>query len=179
MTSRLHRQLASTITDLAWLARHITEVEAELVTKSTVLQGIAYDGAGTPGSGISDPTGAAALAPSGARHDLDELTQLVDRLQRTAHAAVALASNHRTQDPAKLRRNLRHLVAEGEPGCELHARVGVWVPVYRAGTVAGRLNEKTALCRACYDFVGTNDRTPSKRELNIEKRTGKRLRPAV
>lgn len=175
MTTRLHRQLASIAVDIAYLGSCITEVEAELATKIVDLQGVAYDGSGIR-SGISDPTARAALAPSGARHDLDRLHDAIRRAEAAIRDAAAIATNHRTQDPATLRRNLRRLIADGEPGCELHARVGVWVPVYRSGTVAGRLREKTALCRACYDFIGTNDRAPSKKELNAEKRTGK-LRP--
>lgn len=179
MTTRLHRQIATTTIDIAYLASCIAEVEAELHTKLAGLKGVTYDGPGATSNGHSDPTAQVALTPDPARHDLDRLTRAINQLATIAHTAATIASNHRTPDPAKLRRNLQTLTANGDPGCELHARIGVWAVVYRTGTVAGRLNEKTKLCRACYDFVGINDRPPSKRELNTAKRTGKRLRPAA
>lgn len=180
MTSRLHRTLADGTRYLVYLAGCIHEVETELHTKITDLQGVAYDGDGRRGNDISDPTARAALANTGARHDLDELTRAIDSARAALALAATIASNHRTQDPTKLQRNLRSMIATGDPGCESHVRIGRWVaptPKLKGRTTVGhRLTEPLWLCGPCYDFVGTRDRLPTKAELSEEQRSGK-LRP--
>jgi len=97
---------------------------------------------------ISDPTGNAALKPHAkplteAAHHLDEIRVRLSRLE-------ALHGAHSPQVAGKV---------NNEPGCQACARhrnndnEPVWSPVYRTGTVAGRLEFSMALCRWDYEHV--------------------------
>lgn len=173
MTTRMHRQIASIAVDIAYLGSCITEVEHELATNTAILKGNAYDTIGPSGAGVSDPTAAAALTPDPIRQDHDRLRNILTTIANLTHEATVIASNHRSPDPATLKRNLRHLAANGEPGCDNHTRINEWTPIYRTGTVGDRLPARHALCRACYDFVGIHNRLPSRKELTRARHTGK------
>lgn len=105
------------------------------------------DNPGKP-SGHGDPTGNAALTPHA--HPLTDAAKLLDEIKVRLSKLEALHSFHSPPGTGRV---------DNEPGCQAcakhrnHDGNPVWSQVWRTGTVAGRLDVSTRLCRWDYEHV--------------------------
>jgi hypothetical protein len=136
-------------------------------------------------SGISDPTGNAAIRSDKARDDMVRLTAIFRRLRADTDQAVMIANNWSAR--AASEHEKRRTQDENEPHCESCSRVEIakgvswWVEPHSNGsgyyrtTVGDTLTEAMWLCQWCRDHTTTRGCLPSHDELE-QHRDGKRIR---
>lgn len=150
------------------------------------------DDDGMPIPAVSDPTGETVVNYLTSRTKGDPAGQDLARLDkaiRSAHDLIAKAVDilaTYTPRPANAhdRRQLEKTNTKPDPVCESCIRTesakGVTrgMPVHRTGTVNGNLDQPTALCRWCYDYVRTTGKLPTEAVL-ADYYAGKRIYTSV
>lgn len=132
-------------------------------------------------SGISDPTGNAAIRSDKARDDMVRLTAIFRRLRADTDDAVMIANNWSAR--AASEHEKRRTQDENEPHCESCCKVEIakgvtwWVEPLTAErtTVNDSLTQAYWLCRWCWDHVDQCGCLPNDDELE-QHRDGKRIR---
>jgi len=129
---------------------------------------------GGPGQkgGVSDPTFSRMLEGDNDGHELKRLRKAIAK--GDGDQAVRIVQAWTPRPPSA--KALRETSSSNEPGCARHARIDVWAPVHRRGTVNGNLDNPEDLCRPCYEFVARTGEAPTDQELRLGQRAGK-LRP--
>lgn len=110
------------------------------------------------------------------RHLTDKLGRLHQRPhQPMVHDARTVWRIIQQWAPRKATsKDLREVAAaNAQDGCTNHARIGVFEPVHRTGTVGGNLALPAALCSSCYDQVRRNGKVPTGEWMERRQRTGK------
>jgi hypothetical protein len=90
----------------------------------------------------------------------------IDHAAQTIQRITVETLNTRPPTP----KDLAHLAADGQPGCQSCARIKWWNdPNYNTGrptNLGGLLPEPWLLCRPCQTFTINNDRPPTRNELD-------------
>lgn len=132
---------------------------------------------------VSDPTGEAAITDDLARADEARLDTAITNLARTAEVVADIYLRWKPPSPADaagLRTAFAKLLSEGEPGCEICARVDKWVaPHVDASDCKGNLPRPYRLCVWCWRWVLDTGRLPTRHELEQHHAGRKPKRPAA
>lgn len=179
-TGTRRRHFAVAFADLRSAAQHLTRAEttwaevapgmkAQSLTPTTA-HSTPYgpqDGEEEDGTyPISDPTGMAAVSPSPSRRDEEHVDQLLRSIVRQSAELVTIVKRWAIDKPLKAQ-ELQELALQGDPGCEVVARVerpdGVpyWEPEYRKTDFGGLLNDPIRVGSWAYSFVSRNRRLPT------------------
>jgi HAMP domain-containing protein len=200
-----HRTIAA-IGDPAWhrcqqdldaIAPTMREVIARMMdARPSALGAASYDGPVVTGGAASSSTERLALTPTPMLTDLGQLVRAIAALDQAARmvdhpAAVAHASKHAAilwrlcqvwKPHAPTDRDRRAVEQENtvvDPGCEHHARLHIYEPVYRTGNPGGNMPHPMALCEACYFQVLRKGKLPTGDWIEARRRTGKAERIRV
>lgn len=127
---------------------------------------------GVPVPVHQDPTGDAGIAFDEARQAQRQAQRLCAEAEQVGDKLVALIRQWQRRAATESERSK----AEGDnkPACELHLRVGQWVPAHvLSSTVAGALDHEIRACRDCYERIRSTGAEPSRADLEHHKTTGK------
>jgi hypothetical protein len=94
-----------------------------------------------------------------------------------AHVVWRIAVAYQARQPSA--KDQREVEATNEPGCEHHARLHIFEPVFRTNDVGGNLPHPMALCHACHDQVRRKGKLPTGDWIEERRRTGKAERIRV
>lgn len=126
----------------------------------------------------NDPTGEAAIEPSGARRKLAEVDAKVHALEKLARwfddfTFDNTPRNPRTANPVESRKAQQENAKPA--GCQLCAVVDRWSSPHTAKPtdVGGVLDDALLVCEPHYDFIRTRNRLPTGEEDRYYARKGK------